>query len=319
MGRKKASWSTTAKENDYNNDENQWTTDFTSSNKAENKTCDGAVALHEIGHFIGLEHSPLGGATMFVRSAPGDNLQAGLSADDLAAARSLYPADTTGYGAITGRVVKDHRPVFGAAVFAHNSAGCAVAGTVTGPQGNFMLSMLPPGNYQVHAAPLDPPALNRLCAGADIAPNFSGADTKFLPTRDRPVTVAAGKTNSVDFAVANATPAFRISNIRVPTANASSCAWSSLPASLCAGQNNYTIGVASPTLPTHHATLAITGDGLTLGPPTFLTNAFQSGLNFISAAVSVSSNATPGLRTFVVQQGPNVACAHGFLEILPAR
>jgi hypothetical protein len=303
----------------FNAVEKQWTTECTSLNSKANTSCIGAVALHEIGHFIGLEHSPVGGATMFFRAASGDSLQAGLSADDIAGVRSLYPATAMECGAIAGRVAKDGRPVFGAAIFAHNAAGCAVAGTVTGPQGNFLLSMLPPGNYQIHVAPLDPPAPNRLCAGADIAPAFSGADTKFLPTSDRSVIVAAGKTNTVNFAVANGAPAFRISNIRVPTANANSCSWSSLPASLRVGQSNYTVGVASATLPTNGATLTITGNGLTLGPPTFLTNAFRSGLNFISVSVNVSSNATPGLRTFIVQQGPNVAYAHGFLEIMPAR
>jgi hypothetical protein len=303
----------------FNAVEKRWTTECPSLGATANASCIGAVALHEIGHFIGLEHSPIGGTTMFFRAASGDSLQAGLSADDIAGVRSLYPATAMEFGAIAGRVAKNGRPVFGAAVFAHNTAGCAVAGTVTGPQGNFLLSTLPPDEYQVHVAPLDPPVPNRLCAGADIAPDFSGADTKFLPTSDRSVIVAAGKTNTVNFAVANGAPAFRISNIRVPTANASSCSWSSLPASLRVGQSNYTVGVASPTLPIHGAALAITGDGLTLGPPTFLTNAYRSGLNFISVPVSVSSNATPGLRSFIVQQGTNVAYAHGFLEIMSAR
>jgi hypothetical protein len=79
-----------------------------------------------------------------------------------------------------------------------------------------------------------------------------------------------------------------------------------------------TIGVASPNLPTNNATLAISGNGLTVGAPVFRTNAFMTGLNFISVLVSVSTNATPGMRTFTVQQGTNVARANGFLEILPA-
>jgi len=80
------------------------------------------------------------------------------------------------------------------------------------------------------------------------------------------------------------------------------------------GQSNYFIGVASTNLPTSGATLIVTGDGLTLGAPTFKT---QSGLNFISVPISVASDATPGLRSFVVQLGTNVAYANGFLEIQP--
>jgi hypothetical protein len=55
-----------------------------------------------------------------------------------------------------------------------------------------------------------------------------------------------------------------------------------------------------------------------MGAPSFFANAFGTGLNFISAVVSVSTNATPGLRTFTVTQGGNVAHANGFVEILPA-
>jgi len=80
------------------------------------------------------------------------------------------------------------------------------------------------------------------------------------------------------------------------------------------GQSNYFIGVASTNLPTSGATLIVTGDGLTLGAPTFKT---QSGLNFISVPISVASDATPGLRSFVVQLGNNIAYANGFLEIQP--
>src|SRR5439155_20015147 len=74
------------------------------------------------------------------------------------------------------------------------------------------------------------------------------------------------------------------------------------------------VDVASNNLPTSGATLIITGDGLTLGEATFTT---FSGLNFISVPISVGTNATPGLRSLVVQLGNNVAYANGFLEIQP--
>jgi hypothetical protein len=41
------------------------------------------------------------------------------------------------------------------------------------------------------------------------------------------------------------------------------------------------------------------------------------GLNLISTTISISSNATPGLRSLVVQRASDLAYANGFLEILP--
>src|SRR5262249_43422872 len=43
-----------------------------------------------------------------------------------------------------------------------------------------------------------------------------------------------------------------------------------------------------------------------------------TGLNLISVEVSVAPDATPGLRTLIVQQGTNIACANGFLEVQSA-
>ena len=40
-----------------------------------------------------------------------------------------------------------------------------------------------------------------------------------------------------------------------------------------------------------------------------------SGMNFVSVPIDVASNATPGLRSFVLQRGTDIAYANGFLEI----
>jgi hypothetical protein len=61
-----------------------WFTDFNSGSTFSYFI--EASVLHEIGHFIGLAHSPVGGATMFTRGATGINTQAGLSGDEIAAA-----------------------------------------------------------------------------------------------------------------------------------------------------------------------------------------------------------------------------------------
>jgi len=294
-----------------------WFADFFDQNNT--RTYVEGVALHEIGHFIGLNHSPVGGATMLYVGLPGVNVQTGLSEDDLAGARYLYPTAPGNFGAVEGTITKDGSPVLGAAVFAQNSMSNVVAGTVTLADGTYRISSLSPGAYQIRVAPLDDAGTaDFLVRGRDIAFQFSGADTVFLPTTNRSVIVTAGNTNTADFVVSDSSPAFRITEIRYPTSNPGQYSWAPLPTSMRVGQSNYTIGVASADLPTSGVTFTITGDGLTLGGVSSNLNAFGTGLNFWSIPISVSSNATPGLRDFIIQQGDNVAYANGFLEIQPA-
>ncbi len=82
------------------------------------------------------------------------------------------------------------------------------------------------------------------------------------------------------------------------------------------GQSNYIIGV-SGSLPTSDATLTLSGDGVTLGAPIFKPNRFGTGVHYIGVPISISSNATPGMRTLIIQQGANFAYANGYLEIKP--
>src|SRR5207247_9955773 len=191
------------------------------------------------------------------------------------------------------------------------------AGTVTRADGSYDLPAMPPGQYRLRVTLLDPSVANNVSfriRGRDIAPAYDSAGTSFLPSTTSPVTLTAGATVTQNFSVTSGDPAFRITHIRAPSAIAESFSWSPFPVSLRPGQSNYSIGVASTNLPTSGATLIITGDGLTLGEATFTT---FSGLNFISVPISVGTNATPGLRSLVVQLGNNVAYANGFLEIQP--
>jgi len=257
---------------------------------------------------------------MLFRSPGGVNVQAGLSSDEIAAARWLYgkPSTLATNGSVRGNVTMNGSPVFGAAVLAEETAsGNLVAGTVTRADGSYDLSAMPPGQYGIRVTPLDPPVADStpfLIRGRDIAPAYDSAGTSFLPSATTAVTLTAGSTVTTDFAVASGEPAFRITLIRAPGANAESFSRSSFPASMRPGQSNYFIGVASASLPTSGATLLIIGNGLTLGAPAFTNFA---GLNFISVPISVASDATPGLRSFVVQLGNQVAYANGFLEIQP--
>ena len=298
----------------FNGAQYTWSTDFNSADTTR-QFVEG-TATHEIGHLLGLKHSPVGGATMLFHGGGGLNVQAGLSSDEVAAAKWLYGNVSTlaTLGKFQGRVTMNGSSVFGAAVLAEEAAsGNLAAGTVSRADGSYVLPALQPGQYNVRVTPLDAVGTNVfLIRGRDIASGYDSAATGFPPTANRAVTLNAGASVPVDFTVTGGGPAFRITQIRQTSANSGSFRWSSLPAAIRPGQSNYFIGVGSANLPTNGATLAITGDGLTLGPASFAT---LSGLNFISVSISVASNATPGLRSFIVQRGADLAYANGFLEV----
>jgi hypothetical protein len=295
----------------------QWFTNYDDSGNA-NRFVE-AVLLHEIGHFIGLDHSPVGATTMFARSAPGLNSYLLLSSDESAAARALYPAPgmAATLGRITGTVTRGRSVVPGAAVILENPDGLIVAGTVTLTNGQYQLPALPPGVYQIRATPLDPANVtSTLIRGSDISRYFAGADTAFLPGANQPVTVGAGQTITVHLPVAAGTPPFRISRIRPPSTVDGPLVAENTPIRLQPGQSGVIMGVYGPNLPLSNVSFSISGGGLDVGAPVFVEEAFPNQ-NLISVSVSVHSDAVPGLRSVVVQQGDQRAYANGFIDIVP--
>lgn len=165
-----------------------------------------SVALHEVGHFVGLGHSALGetemqpggrrrvlgsGAVMFpIALGPSIIHDRELQPDDVAGVSDLYPA--AGFreatGSVQGRVTRSGTPIVGAHVAAFNPrTGALIAAFTLNSDGEFQIAGLDPGAHVIRVEPLD---------DADLESFFSrpsAIDVGFLVTfHDRLVVAPAG-------------------------------------------------------------------------------------------------------------------------------
>ncbi len=175
-----------------------------------------SVALHEIGHFVGLGHSALGetqlvgpdsrrvlasGSVMFpIAFSRGNTLDRSLQPDDIAGISAAYPtADfNVRTGTARGRVTKNGRGVYGAHVVAFNARTGVLVGAFTlTATGDFAIGGLSPGAYVLRVEPLDDASTESFFDAADPV------DAAFGVTyADRLVVVPAGGSSApVDIAV----------------------------------------------------------------------------------------------------------------------
>ena len=149
-----------------------------------------SVAVHEIGHFLGLGHSALGetelvpegrrvlasGAVMFpISLGRGSIADRELQPDDIAGVSDLYPDD--GFrertGAVRGRVLRGGRGVLGAHVVAYSlRSGALVGGFALGADGEFEVAGLEPGPHAIRVEPLDDADIDSFFSSSNIDVDF---------------------------------------------------------------------------------------------------------------------------------------------------
>lgn len=270
------------------------------------------IATHEIGHLIGLSHSPVGGSTMFPRSGLGRIESRSLATDDMIGASVAYP--TSGFPTSTGILrgsVRDTSgsPIFGAHVSVVDGNGIVVSGGLTLTDGNYLIAGLPPGGYTVYAEPLDPSS-GTYFSRADLPSTFNLADTDFLTTGDSSASIAAGGTTVRDFTVTRGTPALNGYLVSDPAG----LSFFNVPATIPRGQVNVTVGVAGPGLPTSGSPISFSGSGISILRTYFRTTG--NGLRAVLADVSISPTAAIGARNIIVTSGSQRTVMTGGLDIV---
>jgi hypothetical protein len=292
------------------NDTYDWTTDPSASGESSKYDIQ-SVAVHEIGHSIGLDHSPLCASSMFPRVRAGTTNQRTPSEDDRAGVARMYPDGNwdLNTGSLAGVLRKSGAGgVFGGSVFATDANGVVLVQTLSDTDGTYELAGLPPGPHTVCAETIDPRVVSTNLFDEDnIGGKYSGLDVSFLASADVSASVVAGATTSVDIETTGAAPAVNVYRV------GRNGSYSTTPRMIDRGGAEVRVGVSGPGIPQSGEPLSISGVGYTVnGAPVFGTVGADPK---VELRVSFDADAAVGPRNLIVDTGSERAFGTACLEV----
>ena len=266
-----------------------------------------ATIEHEVGHFLGLDHSPVLSAVMYPYVCK--NSTPNLDSDDRIAIASVYPkADPAVAGAtLTGRVIADGSGVFAAQVVAVNENGEPTATSLTNAGGDFVLEGVPGGSYRIYAEPLDGPVLPTNLDGVYRSAKATSFATRYVSAS--PMRIDSGKVYGNLVVDASGPPVHL--NPKYAGIGAPNTSDLSLTSSTAAAR------------PGTSVTFAVGGDGFTSGMTTFeilnpsikRVSDFRYASNYVYATFQISPDAPAGSSSVMVTSGNESAALTGALRI----
>lgn len=256
------------------------------------------AVTHEVGHFLGLDHSAVLSAVMFPYVPRGTEPTV-LDSDDRIAIANIYPKldPTVVGGVLRGRVTGDSGGVFGAQVVAMNDNGEPVATALSDQQGNFSLQAMPAGTYRIYAEPLDGPVDARNLAGI-----WRSASTTAFPT------------HFCDSGTIHLENGEVVGNLEVNTSGTPpqlNPRWVGVTSPY---SNNFNLSsIALTVRPGQTINVAIAGDGIVSGMTTFKvlnpgfhrTSDFHYAGNYLYATFDVAGDAPAGSVVILASNGSN--------------
>ncbi|HLH31739.1 MAG TPA: IPT/TIG domain-containing protein, partial [Terriglobia bacterium] len=271
-----------------------------------------AVATHEVGHLLGLDHSALLSSVMTPYGVPGELDQRTLAYDDIAGVAWIYPQDSnfSTLSAISGTVTQAGTPVFGAHVVALDATGTVNASTITNSDGTYEIDFLPAGAYHLYAEPLDGPIVEKNIGGTSTS-FYTGLNTNFSTTysgnvsdlsRAATLTLVAGKpTTNGNIKVLSAGSL----NLTVPSTYAVH-----VPQG---GQTNLTVGGTGIAA---GVSFSASSSALTLGPPSFGGSIGSTAPTSAQIPITVSGSAGLGPQNIAVTASGSTSVLSGAVVVV---